>query len=210
MPRLAIHVRPRLPTNALEGGATTDRAVHYDGEGGADRRPIADTVLVGKDPLFPKFGGYQPVRASLSLFPSKNNKAQPALLSRINLLLKESALFDRELGAGYEAGEQQSEASRARLDVLRVAFAMYSEQATMYRPFLGMVQRVSCVICVLPCWPLRFRPYWCLLAIIVSPSRGGRNTKRTSAWERLRRPRCKLCKNIWPWATSIEQRRLRN
>jgi len=143
MPRLPVHVRPRLPTDALDG-ATTDRAVHYDGHGGADRRLAADTaVLVGKDPLFPKIGGYQPVRAPISLFPSKNSRAQPALMSRINLLLKESGLFDRELGAGFAAGEQQSVASRARLDVLRVAFAMYSEQATMYRPFLGMVQRVS-------------------------------------------------------------------
>ena len=99
-------------------------------------------------------------------------------MSRINLLLKESALFDRELGAGYEVGEKQSEASRARLDVLRVAFAMYSEQATMYRPFLGMVQRVSCVICVLPCWPLRFRPCWCVLAIIMTLALAGIRSAR--------------------------------
>ena len=58
--------------------------------------------------------------------------------------MRRAALCDGiGLGAGFAAGEQQSVASRARLDVLRVAFAMYSEQATMYRPFLGMVQRVS-------------------------------------------------------------------
>ena len=147
MPRLP-KTRVRQPYEALDGGAVTDRDVHYDGKGGADRRlidhrEIADSVVVvGKDPLFPKIGGYQPVRAPLSLFPSRNNPALPALMSRINILLKESGLFVRELGAGHAAGEPQSEPNRARLDVLRVCFAMYTDQASVYRPFLGMVQRV--------------------------------------------------------------------
>lgn len=136
--------RVALPLDAFGDGAVTDRQVYYDGKGGADRRLISDAVqFVGKDPLFPKIGGYEPIRSHMSLFPSRKNPAQPALLSRINVLLKESGLFHRELGAGYHAGTEQSEPSRARLDVLRVAFALYSDQASVYRPFLGMVQRVS-------------------------------------------------------------------
>ena len=155
-----------LPLDAFgdgrHGGAVTDRRVYYDGKGGADRRLIAaDAVpVVGKDPLFPKIGGYEPVRSHMSLFPSRKNPAQPALMSRINVLLKESGLFDRELGAGYHAGNAQSEPSRARLDVLRVAFAIYSDQASEYRPFLGIVQRVSMLL------PLHIFP-------VVSPRKPG-------------------------------------
>jgi len=139
MPRLAKFQRP---ADAIESGALTDRHVDYDRH------------IVGKDPIFPKIGGFQPVRAQLSLFPSRSSSkhpVQPALISRINVILKESGLFSRELGAGHSAGNEQSEASRARLDVLRVAFAMYSDQATVYRPFLGMVQRVR------SCFPLAGR-----------------------------------------------------
>jgi archaellum component FlaC len=98
-------------------------------------------TLFGKDPLFPAIGGFSPVRAPVSLFPSHKNLAQPGLLSQINVVLKESGLFDRELGGGFPAGTEQSDPTRQRLDILRVAFAMYTEQAKIYRPFLSVVQR---------------------------------------------------------------------
>ena len=135
MARLPAHSSVRAQVGKFaESGALTDRHVRYD-----ETAPAPD--LIGRDQLFPRIGGYQPVRAPLSLFPSRKNPAQPGLMNRINVVLKESGLFDREIGAGYAAGQQQAEPSRARLDVLRVAFAIYSDCATVYRPFLGMVQR---------------------------------------------------------------------
>lgn len=134
MPRLPTNKTSRVPTSPYAEGAQTDRHVRY---GEASQDP----GLLGKDPLFPRIGGYQPARAPLSLFPSRKNPAQPGLMNRINCVLKESGLFDREIGAGFAVGQQQAEPSRARLDVLRVAFAIYSDHATVYRPFLGLVQR---------------------------------------------------------------------
>ena len=135
MQRLPTNKLPRVPTSPFADGTQTDRHVRY-GELSQD-----EPGLLGKDPLFPRIGGFQPVRAPLSLFPSRKNPAQPGLMNRINIVLKESGLFDREIGAGFAVGQQQAEPSRARLDVLRVAFAIYSDHATVYRPFLGLVQR---------------------------------------------------------------------
>ena len=132
--RLRVQRPAQLSVSLLDGadGSQTDRAVRY-----------GDAELVGRDPLFPRIGGFQPVRAPISLFPSdqlKVDRAPPTLLSRLNAMLKDSGLFQRELGAGYLPGVPQSEPTRARLDVLRVAFALYAENTKAYRSFLGMVQ----------------------------------------------------------------------
>ena len=115
-------------------------ALRYDGEGGGDKaRRLDQTVtLFDKGPLFPAIGGCSPVRAPVSLFPSHKNLAQ-GLLSQINVVLKESGLLDRELGGGFPADIEQSDPTRQRLDLLRIAFAM--EQAKIYWPFLSVVQR---------------------------------------------------------------------
>ncbi len=126
-----------------EQHGSNESALRYDGEGGGDKaRRLDQTVtLFGKDPLLPAIGGCSPVIRSL--LPSHKNFAQPGLLSQINVVLKGSGLFDRELGGGFPAETEQSDPTRQRLDILRVAYAVYAASTKIFRPFLSVVQGQS-------------------------------------------------------------------
>jgi len=73
-------------------------------------------------------------RAHFSMFPSKPSvKEAPMLLQKMEGMIKASGLFEDE--------DEPWHKSRARLDVLRVVFAMYCDSAKVYKPILGMIQR---------------------------------------------------------------------